>query len=56
MPVEDLERTSSRGIDEAIGDEMKSSSGWHWDDFNDADGNGNNQSGFTALLGGMRTY
>jgi uncharacterized protein (TIGR02145 family) len=56
MPVEDLDRTSNRGIEEAIGNKMKSSSGWDWDDFHNADGNGNNQSGFTALPGGMRTY
>lgn len=56
MPEEDLDQTGNRGIDEAIGSKLKSSSGWDWDDFHDADGNGNNQSGFNALPGGIRAY
>ena len=56
MSVDEQEDTGPRGLDEAVGDKLKSKSGWGWDDFNDEDGNGTNESGFTALPGGIRMH
>lgn len=48
MNQEELEDTGNRGTSE--GDKLKSTSGWA------NNGNGNNESGFTALPGGIRAY
>jgi len=48
MSQEEADDHGNRGTDE--GDKLKSTSGW------DDNGNGNNQSGFNALPGGIRDY